>query len=342
VFLTDGQSDAAQASAVKTGNVRLFTLGLGRDVNKPLLSRLAAEKRGRFVFIENAQEIEAKVDRLAANISKPVLVDVNVTVDGANATRMYPRTLPDLFAEDELRVSGRLRGTGSVKFKITGKLAGKQIEYVKTVDVGKAQAEPWTASLWAESRIDHLLEEIALDASKTEYKDEVLELSLAYNFLTPYTAFLAVPESELGAMHDTVTAARERKAKILANNQDVAELDEEKPDLVAGNARRLPDAKQKRVAQKDDADDERDAPRMTRKHMDRSVSKPVATGDADGDSSDPEPMAPSNSEEATVSGAKSSGRHGCAGCAMTGQNGASSLVLVGLTILGLRRRRRAR
>jgi Ca-activated chloride channel homolog len=346
VFLTDGQSDAAQASAVKTGNVRLFTLGLGRDVNKPLLSRLAAEKRGRFVFIENAQEIEAKVDRLAANISKPLLVDVNVTVDGANATRMYPRTLPDLFAEDELRVSGRLRGTGSVKFKITGKLAGKQVEYVKTVDIGRAQAEPWTASLWAESRIDHLLEEIALDASKTEYKDEVLELSLAYNFLTPYTAFLAVPESELGAMHDTVTAARERKAKILANNQDVADLDEDKPDSkpdsVARNTRRHPDVDAKRVAQKDDDDDDS---RSMHKH--KRSNKPVASDDAAADS-DPVKAPPADTEEYAVtqpvetSGAAASGRHGCAGCAMTGQSGASSLVLVGLTILGLRRRRRAR
>jgi MYXO-CTERM domain-containing protein len=343
VFLTDGQSDAAQASAVKTGNVRLFTLGLGRDVNKPLLSRLAAEKRGRFVFIENAQEIETKVDRLAANISKPLLVDVNVTVDGANATRMYPRTLPDLFAEDELRVSGRLRGTGSVKFKITGKLAGKQVEYVKTVDLGKEQPEPWTASLWAESRIDHLLEEIALDASKTEYKDEVLELSLAYNFLTPYTAFLAVPESELGAMHDTVTAARERKAKILANNQDVADLDEDKPDSVARNTRRRPDVDAKRVAQKDDLDDDA-APKM-HKRMSHNSTKPVAAKDSDDDGDDAHnsvQAAPpeTTAEDVNLTSAQSSGRHGCAGCAMTGQNGASSLVLVGLTILGLRRRRR--
>jgi hypothetical protein len=336
VFLTDGQSDAAQASAVKTGNVRLFTLGLGRDVNKPLLSRLAAEKRGRFVFIENAQEIEAKVDRLAANISKPLLVDVNVTVDGANATRMYPRTLPDLFAEDELRISGRLRGAGSVKFKITGKLAGKQVEYVKTVDLGKAQAEPWTASLWAESRIDHLLEEIALDASKAEYKDEVLELSLAYNFLTPYTAFLAVPESELGAMHDTVTAARERKAKILANNQDVSDLDDDTADPIARNTRRRQDVDAKRVAQRDASGGADSPPKLHKR-------KAVATQDSDDDEDgrgDAQPVFPADSEEVDVTSAKSSGRHGCAGCAMTGQNGASSLVLAGLTILGLRRRRR--
>ena len=101
VFLTDGQSDAQKAAAVDTGNVRLFTLGLGKDVNKPLLSRLAAQKRGRFVFIEEARSIEPEVARLAATIAKPLLVDVSVEVQGVQATRIYPRTLPDLFAEDE-------------------------------------------------------------------------------------------------------------------------------------------------------------------------------------------------------------------------------------------------
>src|SRR5262249_41062911 len=105
VFLTDGQSDAAQAAAGDTGNIRLFTLGLGQDVNRPLLSRLAAQKRGRFVFIEDARAIEPEVGRLAQTIAKPLLVDISIDVDGANATRIYPRTLPDLFAEDELRVS---------------------------------------------------------------------------------------------------------------------------------------------------------------------------------------------------------------------------------------------
>src|SRR5215475_1610265 len=214
VFLTDGQSDAAQAAAVKTGDVRLFTLGLGADVNRPLLQRLAAEKRGRFVFIEDARSIEREVGRLATNISKPLLVDISIDIDGANPTRVYPRTLPDLFAEDELRVSGRMRGVGSAKFVIRGKLAGKQVEFTRTVDLGKAPNRPWTAALWAQSRIDHLLEEISLDGTKQELKDEVLELALANNIVTPYTAFLAVPESELGAARDTVMAARERKRKI--------------------------------------------------------------------------------------------------------------------------------
>ncbi len=232
VFLTDGQSDAAKASAVDLTGIRLFTLGLGDDVNKPLLSHLAAQQHGRFVFIGDAKSIESEVGRLAASIAKPLLVDVAVEVVGANATRMYPRSLPDLFAEDELRVSGRLRGTGTVKFIIRGKLAGKAVEFTRTADLKGAPRRPWIAALWAQSRVDHLLEEIALGgAESTEQKNEVIELALAYNFITPYTAFLAVPESELGAEASTVAAMRERKQMILADNSEVKALRDGDQDI---------------------------------------------------------------------------------------------------------------
>jgi Ca-activated chloride channel family protein len=228
VFMTDGQSDidkAIAAAKTDTGDVRLFTVGLGKDVNKSLLARLAAEKRGRFVYIEKPSAIEGEVGRLAASIAKPLLVDVSVDIEGVHAVRLYPRTLPDLFAQDELLITGRLRGTGTARFVIRGKLAGKPVAYTRTVNVAKSPGRPWVGRLWAQARVAHLLEEIALGASAPELQDEVLELALAYNFVTPYTAFLAIPESELGDQRDTVMAARERKKKILADNPDVATLD---------------------------------------------------------------------------------------------------------------------
>lgn len=228
VFMTDGQSDidkAIAAAKTDTGDVRLFTVGLGKDVNKSLLARLAAEKRGRFVYIEKPSAIEAEVGRLAASIARPLLVDVSIDVEGARAVRLYPRTLPDLFAQDELVVTGRLRGTGTARFVIRGKLAGKAVAYTRTVDLAKAPGRPWVGRLWAQARVAHLLEEIALGAAAPELEEEVLELALAYNFVTPYTAFLAIPESELGDQRDTVMAARERKKKILADNPDVASID---------------------------------------------------------------------------------------------------------------------
>jgi Ca-activated chloride channel homolog len=228
VFITDGQSDTKQAldaAAADTGDVRLFTIGLGNQVDRPLLERLANLKRGRFIYIERASSIESDVSKLAATISKPLLLDVSLEVDGAQAVRLYPRSIGDLFAEDELFVTGRIRGTGTAKFTLKGKLAGKEVEFTRSVDLGKAQQRPWVGRLWAQSRVQHLLEEIALGTQeKQEMTNEVIELALAYNFVTPYTSFLAIPESELGAMKGTVEAARERKKKIMADNEDAASL----------------------------------------------------------------------------------------------------------------------
>jgi len=314
VFLTDGQSDAVKAAAVDTTGIRLFTLGLGADVNKPLLSRLASQQHGRFIFIEDAKSIESEVGRLAATIAKPLLVDVAVEVVGAQATRMYPRSLPDLFAEDELRVSGRLRGTGAVKFIIHGKLAGKPVSYERSADLAHAPKRPWIAALWAQSRVDHLLEEIALGGDqKQEQTNEVIELALAYNFITPFTAFLAIPESELGAEASTVAAMRERKQKVLAANPEVA--------AVRGvhNARDVGGA---------DADGDDDDAKPSKK---RRVAK------ADVDEADA-PDAPRDMVYHEATG--TTGHHGCAGCATGGSGGSALLLIVAVGGLVLRRRRR--
>jgi len=252
----DGQSEAAQASAVKTGNVRLFTLGLGRDVNKPLLSRLGGE-RGRFVFIENAQEIESKVDRLAANISKPLLVDVNVTVDGANATRMYPRTLAGSVRRGRAASLGPAPRYRLGEFKITGKLAGKQVEYVKTVDIARRKPSRGPRHCGPSRGIDHLLEEIALDASKAEYKTR------CSSSRSRTTSSRRTPRSrragvELGAMHDTVTAARERKAKD--PREQSRRRRPRRRQARHGRSQHAPFALigGRHVVQKSDADDDRD------------------------------------------------------------------------------------
>ncbi|HEY5944112.1 MAG TPA: VIT and VWA domain-containing protein [Kofleriaceae bacterium] len=313
VFMTDGQSEAKQAidaASADTGDVRLFTLGLGSQVNRPLLERLASVKRGRFVYVDRASAIEREVGKLAASIAKPLLVDVSIDVDGAQAIRTYPRSITDLFAEDELLVTGRLRGTGTAKFIIKGKLGGKPVTLSRSVNLDKASPRPWVGKLWAQARVAHLLEEISLggkqaEMSGSEMTNEVIDLALAYNFVTPYTSFLAIPESELGNMKGTVEAARERKKKVLADNPDVAELDKRGGDI-DGKA----DTSQ----------------RFSTDSIDLQGA-PMAPREASRDSGD---------EESSSYGRVQ--KHGCAGCATGSPSGAGLLLIVALLVLRRRRR----
>jgi len=306
VFMTDGQSDVDKsmlAAQADTGDIRLFTVGLGKDVNRPLLQRLAALKRGNFTYIEKPSAIQADMSKLATHIAKPLLVDISIDVDGVQATRIYPRSLPDLFVDDQLLVSGRLKGTtGIAKFTIKGRLAGKPVTFQRSVDVSKAPPRAWVGRQWASKRVDHLQEEIALGAKQPELMTELLELALAYNFVTPFTAFLAIPESELGDQRGTIEAARAAKRKIMANNPDAANLDRSAP---AGA-------------------------QLTADYV-KNIPMPGRSFDASPASADSDDVGESHA-------AVKSNRHGCAGCA-TGSDQKSLLLLLGIMALVLRRRR---
>jgi Ca-activated chloride channel family protein len=344
VFMTDGQSDGEKsiaAAKTDTGDVRLFTLGLGKDVNRPLLQRLAALKRGRFAYIADAGAIEPEVARLASHIAKPLLVDVSVEVQGAQAVKLYPRTLPDLFAEDELLVSGRVRGGGTAKFIIRGKLDGKPVTFTRDVALASAPKRPWVGALWAQSRVEHLQEELALNAAQPELKNEILELALAYNFVTPYTAFLAVPESELGEMRGTVEQARAHKAKIMADNPDAADLDGDR------NTRR--DVAQKLKLRSRDVDSSLDDARPSRKRAfsdddDDAKSSKRAQFEKDrfyADSADAprtrEARTAERDDEPIAATGTADKRHGCAGCA---SGGSAGWLAAAVLVLIVRRRRR--
>lgn len=229
IFLTDGQSEAnaaLEAATREQRDVRVFTVGIGDGVNRALLSRLAAEKRGTFTYIDRAARIEPEVGHLYAQIARPLLVGVSLEVDGAVATRIYPRTLPDLFVDDELVVAGRFRGDArQLRFTVRGTLSDRALEMETAVTPASAGQHPWVGRRWAIARVDHLLERIELEGTSAELQGEVTSLALAYHFVTPFTAFLAIPEREVtAAARGTLDAGRQQRRDAMLRHQDATTM----------------------------------------------------------------------------------------------------------------------
>lgn len=222
LFLTDGQSDAQAALKVAradAGDARLFTIGLGSGVEKPLLARLSAEKRGRFTFIPDVAAVEHAVVEVFERVDHPVMVDLAVT----GAQRMYPRTLPDLARGEELTIAARLPKDGDVT--VSGVIDGKRVERTVHVALPASERRTWVGRQWAGARVEDLLQQIALSGETDELKNEAIELALSYNLVTPYTSFLALPEEELtDATAQTLADARARKAAIQAAHKDAVAL----------------------------------------------------------------------------------------------------------------------
>ena len=127
-----------------------------------------------------------------------------------------PRSIPDVFVDDELVIVGRYRGDArALRFLVSGTLAERPLRVDVTASAAPA---PWVGRRWAIARTDHLLEQIALEGERPELRAEVTSLALAYRFVTPYTAFLAIPERELTA-EAARTLAAGRAAREAAGEQ---------------------------------------------------------------------------------------------------------------------------
>ncbi|MBN9118697.1 MAG: VWA domain-containing protein [Planctomycetes bacterium] len=209
VFFTDGQPTVDETNPDKivkkvmeknTGNTRIFTFGVGDDVNAAMLDQLADSTRAVSTYVREAEDIETKVASLYGKISNPVLTDLRLTTgDNVRIHEMYPPKLPDLFQGTQLVVIGRYTGSGPSVIKLAGMVGGEKQEFVYELnfpaktdsDVGKDFVEP----LWARRKVGYLLDQIRMNGEKKELIDEVVSLAKRYGIATPYTSYLVVPDN---------------------------------------------------------------------------------------------------------------------------------------------------
>ncbi len=226
LFLTDGQSDGPAAIKVAEDDksaTRVFTVGIGTGVDKALLSRVASARRGRFTFIADPRAVRVEFPKVLSQLEAPAVANLRLRVEGGRLERAYPDVVGDLFAGDEVRVFGRVAGSGPVKLVLEGDEGGKPRRFEAAIDPVATSARPWVARGWARARVDDLLEVSRAKGESEELKDEAIELGLAYGLVTPFTSFLAVPESELTeAARQAVGSMRQRRKAILAAQKDAA------------------------------------------------------------------------------------------------------------------------
>ena len=199
VFVTDGMPTVGEQSperiaAVATGKIgraRIFTVGVGFDVNTYLLDRLAAEGRGSAEYIAPDANIETAMGAVLAKIQHPVLVNLRIASAPVPLAQIYPTTLPDLFYGEELVVFGRYHGTGAGTVVVTGERNGRVERLTAAAEFPASQLDnAFVPKLWASRRIGDLTRQIRLEGATPGLVGEVRDLGLRYGILTEYTSYL--------------------------------------------------------------------------------------------------------------------------------------------------------
>jgi Ca-activated chloride channel family protein len=206
VFLTDGlptvgetspQRIVENARAQRREGVRLFTFGVGYDVNTLLLDKLAAENGGASDYVEPKEDLEVKVSGFFSKVNYPVLTDLAIDWGGVDADLTYPRELPDLFRGSQVTLIGRYRNAGDLK-NVRLRLAGKtnresrSFAYENLRFPANSDDNDFLPRLWATRRVGWLMDQIRTNGEQKELRDEIVDLGTRYGIVTPYTSYLAL------------------------------------------------------------------------------------------------------------------------------------------------------
>jgi Ca-activated chloride channel homolog len=224
LFLTDGRPTIGETSekairalakAANPYNRRIFTFGVGVDVNSPLLENVAYQSRAASTFVLPNEDVELKIAGVFKRLSGPILADPElklISSDGSVAigrlSDLMPVDLPDMFEGDQLVLLGRYVGEKPVTFKLSGNYLGERRSFDFRFGFEKATTKnAFIPRLWAGRKIGVLIDAIrssGADSSTAmndprlkELVDEIIRLSTEFGILTEYTSFLAREGSDL-------------------------------------------------------------------------------------------------------------------------------------------------
>jgi Ca-activated chloride channel family protein len=212
VFFTDGQPTIGESDPEKilkavaarnTADTRVFTFGVGDDVNASMLDRLADQTRAVSTYVRPAEDIEAKTSSLFGKMSNPVLTNLRLTTTNDVKLRdVYPPQLPDLFHGSQLVVFGRYTGHGPAAIKLTGQVGTQSREFVYelTFPQQTGTERDFVEGLWARRKVGYMLDQIRANGEKKELVDEVVALAKRYGIATPYTSYLIVPDAPVAVV----------------------------------------------------------------------------------------------------------------------------------------------
>src|SRR5687768_15684687 len=201
IFLTDGvpTSGETRESAIRSSVVaankhrrRIFSFGVGFDVNAPLLTSVANATRATATFVFPKENVETKVSEVFRRLSGPVLADPQLATLDANGSvttrairELMPSEMNDVFEGDQIVLLGQYQDNQPLHFRVSGNYLGAPRTFDLKFDLGKATTRnSFVPRLWASRKIARLVEIITEAGSENTAARATLLASssaVAYN-----------------------------------------------------------------------------------------------------------------------------------------------------------------
>ena len=210
VVLSDGNADAGESvlpgkiAAAYTKQWKALAprphtdiFAVGDDADLGLL-RLLAQNDGVLEQVLSTEPLDLHLKNFLAKLSSTPLAGLTLQTNPGQAISLVYPLQETTFSGSTASWVGQYARPGEVAFKVHGTRKGEALEANATANLPAQElAHPQLPRLWAQARVQALLEGIDRDGETTSAIDEIIRLARRYKLVTPYTSFLAVPRSLL-------------------------------------------------------------------------------------------------------------------------------------------------
>uniref|UniRef100_A0A667Z0P8 Inter-alpha-trypsin inhibitor heavy chain H3 n=1 Tax=Myripristis murdjan TaxID=586833 RepID=A0A667Z0P8_9TELE len=209
ILLTDGIPDPAAGESrlpkiqenvrgAIDGNMSLFCLGFGNDVDYTFLDVMAKQNKGVARRIYEASDATLQLQGFYEEVSSPLLSEVDLRYPDNAVEFVTTNHFRQLFNGSEIVVAGRLSDNDIDNFLVEVFANGVRDKNNQEYIFGD-----FTERMWAYLTIQQLLEKRSVWSGSSNEKEnntaKALDLSLQYSFVTPLTSMVVTkPETEDG------------------------------------------------------------------------------------------------------------------------------------------------
>ncbi len=199
VVLSDGMTEQSERAALlrlireRPAGARVFAVGVGNEVDRPLLRRLAQDAGGLAAFLSRGDDFARQAQAFRRKLQHPVATNLAIRFEGDRVHDVEPPVLPNLYHGMPVRLYGRYRGSGPVKATLTADIGGRTLTREVEVALPKADGgNPEIERMWAWHRVQRLLSEADRNGSRDAVVAEIVRLGEGFSIATEYTSFLVL------------------------------------------------------------------------------------------------------------------------------------------------------
>uniref|UniRef100_A0A674PRX4 Inter-alpha-trypsin inhibitor heavy chain H3 n=1 Tax=Takifugu rubripes TaxID=31033 RepID=A0A674PRX4_TAKRU len=212
ITLTDGMPNHGESNIMKIqknvqsaigGNMSLFCLGFGNDVDYSFLDVMSRQNKGLARRIFLGSDAALQLQGFYDEVSSPLLLDVDLRYPENAVDLLTKNQYSQLFNGSEIVVSGQLTDNDPENFLV--EVLAKGVRTGQKTRISAIYPEKdyvfgdYSERLWAYLTVQQLLEnrDIGTTQEKVNRTAKALEMSLQYGFVTPLTSMVVTkPESD--------------------------------------------------------------------------------------------------------------------------------------------------